>query len=63
VRDAFNVMSIAGVPERLRVALVSDEHLAPTYLMRAERDLTRMNIEARLFADPDSAADWLAAAR
>jgi hypothetical protein len=49
-----------GMPDRFRVALVSDARLAHAYLMRVGRDLSALNIESKLFADPHTAAGWLA---
>ena len=59
LRDAFTMMTLAGMPAGFRVALVSNVRRAHDFFVDLERDLTLLRIQAKLFDDARAASDWL----
>jgi hypothetical protein len=59
LRDALNVMTLAGVPPDFKLALVATSaRVAATY-RGAQRDLTAVKIMTRMFDSEEAAVRWL----
>lgn len=63
LRDAFTVMLLADLPRGFRVAIVINAGPGHGFVAGLQRDLARLQINARLFDGTDAAADWLDCAR
>lgn len=59
LRDAFTMMILAGIPDRFRLALLTDVPRVRALFADLQRDLRLLNIEARLFGREAEAVEWL----
>ncbi|HEY5897009.1 MAG TPA: hypothetical protein VIV54_05560 [Burkholderiales bacterium] len=59
LRDAFTMMILAGIPDRFRLALLTDVPHVRVLFADLQRDLRLLNIEARLFGRENEAVEWL----
>ena len=63
LRNAMNMMVLAGLPPEFRIALVAQtERVAARYRI-TERELRDAGLDARLFDAEESAVRWLSAER
>lgn len=63
LRDAFTMMILAGIPDRFRLALVTDVPRVQVLFDDLQRDLLLLDIRARRFGRESDAVEWLVPAR